>query len=94
MGSAIGQLEMHCSSLGEVVNYVATGSVGQGMPRENKMFLFSETKPHKISLPRVAVFLCLAVRWETSEQSFTKWLSQQRAACKCRALSPPVMSGL
>lgn len=75
----------------EVVNSMATGSVGQGMPRENKMFPFSKTKPHKISLPRVTAFLSLAVRWETSEQSFTQWLSQQRAACKCPALSPPVI---
>lgn len=75
----------------EVINYMTMGSVGQGMPRENKMFPFSEMKPHEINLPRVTVFLYLAVRWETSEQSFTKWLSQQRAACKCLALSPPVM---
>lgn len=69
---------------------MATGSVGHGMPRENRMFPSSKMKPHEISLPRVTVFLCLAVRWETSEQSFTKRLSQQRAACKCLALSPPV----
>lgn len=67
------------------------GSVGQSMPRENKMFPFSEMKPQKINLPRVTVFLHLAARWENSGQSFTMWLSQQMPACKCPALSPPVM---
>ena len=82
---AAGDAPLGPSSPGRLLITQLHGPVGQGVPRENKMFLFSEMKPHKINLPRVTVFLRLAARWETSGQSFAMWLSQQMAACKCPA---------
>lgn len=63
---AAGDAPLSPSSPGRLLITRPHGFVGQGMPRENKMFPFSEMKPHKINLPQVTVFLHLAARWETS----------------------------